>query len=96
MLKLKYDLALAHRDGLVYGIPEDGDVRGPKFLLHGVGPDLDEQPGRESLSYHGVLAKGTGVALKLTVDDGTPAGFRRVVIVVAGNEVFTGDWALEN
>jgi hypothetical protein len=96
MPKLKYDLSLARQDGLVYGIPEDEDERGPKFLLHGPGSTLDELSGRESLTYYDVLKKGTAVTLKLTVDDGTPAGFRRVVIFVGSTEVFTGDWALEN
>ena len=96
MLKLKYDLALARHDELVYGIPEDGDEKGVKFLLHGVGAALDEQPGRDSLTYYDVIKRGTEVALKLTVDDGTRVGFRRVVIVVDGMEVFTGDWALED
>jgi hypothetical protein len=94
MAKLKYDLALARQDGLIYGIPENGDEKGTKFLLHGVGA-LDAKPGRESLSFYHVLEKGTPVTLKLTVDDGTPPGFRRVVIRVGATEIFTGDWALE-
>jgi hypothetical protein len=96
MPKLKYDLALAHQDGLIYGIPEDDDDKGAKFLLHGVGESSDVKPGRESLAYYDVLKKGTQVTLKLTVDDGTPPGFRRIVIFVGRTEIFTGDWALES
>ncbi len=95
MLKLKFDLALARHDEIVYGIPEDGQENGAKFLLHGVTGTMDEKPGRESLTYYDVIERGTEVALKLTVDDGMRVGFRRVVIIVGETEVFTGDWVLE-
>jgi hypothetical protein len=96
MPKLKYDLALARKDELIYGIPDNDDERGPKFLLHGLASNQDAQAGRESLTYYDVIKKGTVVTLKLTVDDGTPVGFRRVVIALGDLEVFTGDWALES
>ena len=95
MPKLKYDLALARHDDIVYGIPEDKDERKKMFLIHGVSALGATPAGGDPLTYHARLARGTQVALKLTLDDGTPAGHQRVVIVVDGEEIFTGDWALE-
>jgi hypothetical protein len=92
--KLKYDLALARQDGIIYGIPDDGKDGGKMFLIHGLSASK-AIPGRDDLACYARIEKGTNVALKLTVDDGTPAGSRRVVVVVDGQEIFTGDWALQ-
>lgn len=95
MPKLKYDLALARHDDLVYGIPDDHDPRKKAFLLHGV-EALRREPDEDPLTYYARIAKGTAVAVKLTLDDGTPVGCQRVVILVDGeDEIFTGDWTLE-
>lgn len=93
MPKLKYDLALARHDDLIYGVPDDNDARKKMFLLHGVGA-LRREPQADPLTYYARLAKGRDVTLKLTLDDGTPVGLRRVVIDADGDEIFTGDWAL--
>jgi hypothetical protein len=93
MPKLKYDLALVQHDDITYGFPDDANERGKSFLLHGVG---EAPPGPvDAPPSHARVAKGTEVTCKLTLDDGTPPGFQRVVIVVGDEEVFTGDWALE-
>jgi hypothetical protein len=93
--KLKYDLALARHDDIVYGIPDDNDERKKMFLIHGVSALGAAAAGGDPLAYYARLPRGTQVALKLTLDDGTAVGSQRVVIVVNGDEVFTGDWALE-
>jgi hypothetical protein len=93
MPKLKFDLALARHDGIIYGIPNDGNERGRTFLLRGT-DGLNLEPGTEELSYYQVVKQGTEVAVKFTLDEGTPPGFKRVVIRLGDDEIFTGDWAL--
>lgn len=95
MPKLKYDLILARQDDLIYGLPHDetdDSVSAKAFEIHGIDA-MWVKPGRGLLTHYELVKKGTSVTVKFILDEGTPAGDRRVVIFVGDKEVLTAEWA---
>jgi hypothetical protein len=97
MHKLKYEVRMAHKDGINYALPhsDEENIHDKTYNIHGVSVMRPSPDGEVFTLSFEMFPKGTPVELLENLEH-VGRNERRVRISIGDVQAITGDWALES